>query len=369
MAPCHGFKGVVEQWKTSTHYFGAIANTDEVPTWTTAGSACAGCHSGDGLEQRLAGNVGVATGSAKPAGLANGEINYLKDGGGVGEIAYVGSSKVAIISCITCHDITNLNDPHVTGAQYTAGTFKMRVPTGPNDQMLIEKSSAVGVVDGTPAGKWGVSNTCISCHKSRKDVTNYILPGANVTLTSANWGPHEAPQADIFSGKGGYHFAGKTFNNGTHQTLAGCSSCHMVKVAANGNIPDHSMRPSISSCAAAACHVNVTKFDVQGGQGVVKSALKELESLLAGIHALTRSTTAPYVEILPTELGDGNYNLDKTFPGTTLTDLQAGALYNYLLIARGSGWGVHNPTYTKQLLFDSISQLKGSAPLAIPTRP
>ena len=49
-------------------------------------------------------------------------------------------------------------------------------------------------------------------------------------------------------------------------------------------------------------------------------------------------------------------------PGTTITDLQAGALYNYLLVARGSGWGVHNPTYTKQLLCDSILQLKGSAP-------
>ena len=143
----------------------------------------------------------------------------------------------------------------------------------------------------------------------------------------------------------------------------------MVKVAANGNIPDHSMRPTVSSCAAAACHANVTIFDVQGGQGVVKAALGELEGLLAALNCLTRSTAAPYVPLTATELADKRYELDKTMPGTTLTDLQAGALYNYLLIARGSGWGVHNPTYTKQLLFDSISQLKGAAPAAIPTRP
>lgn len=368
MLPCHGFKGVVEQWKTSTHYFGVIANTDEVPTWTTAGAPCAGCHAGDGLEQRLAGNVGVAAGFSAPTGLASGEINYKK-GASTGEITYAGQSKVAIISCITCHDVTAANDPHITGANYTAGTFKMRVKTGPTDEMLIEKSSAPGVVDGTPAGKWGASNTCIACHKSRKDVTNFILPGASVLLTSTYWGPHEAPQADIFSGKGGYHYAGKTFNNSTHQSVAGCASCHMVKVAANGNIPDHSMRPTVATCAAAGCHANVTSFDVQGGQGVVKAALGELEGLLASINAITRSTTAPYIPITVTELADKHYELDKTMPGTTLTDLQAGALYNHLLIARGSGWGVHNPTYTKELLFDSISQLKGAAPNAIPTRP
>ena len=68
MMPCHGFKGIVAQWKTSTHYFGAIANTDEVPTWTGPGP-CGNCHSGDGLEQRLASNVGVAAGSSLPTGL------------------------------------------------------------------------------------------------------------------------------------------------------------------------------------------------------------------------------------------------------------------------------------------------------------
>ena len=364
MSPCHGFKGVVEQWKTSTHYFGAIANTEETPSWTGPG-ACGNCHSGDGLEQRLAGNVGVAAGSTAPTGLTSGQLNYKK-GAGTGEITYAGQSKVAVISCITCHDISATNDPHITGANYTAGSFKLRVKSGPADEMLIEKSSVAGTVDGTPAGKWGVSNTCISCHKSRKDVTNYITAS---NALSSYWGPHEAPQADVFSGKGGYHYAGKTFNNGTHQTVAGCASCHMVKVAANGNIPDHSMRPTVSSCAAASCHANVTSFDVQGGQGVVKAALGELEGLLAGLNLLTRSAAAPYQPLSASELTDKRYNLDKPMSGNTINEATAGALYNYLLLARGSGWGVHNPTYTKQLLFDSISQLKGSAPNAIPTRP
>ena len=369
MMPCHGFKGIVDQWKTSTHYFGAIANTDEVPTWTGPGP-CGNCHSGDGLEQRLASNVGVAAGFSAPTGLTSGEINYKK-GAGVGEINYAGSSKVAIISCITCHDISATNDPHVTGQNYVAGQFKLRVKSGPDDQMLIEKSPVAGTVNGTPAGKWGVSNTCIACHKSRKDVTNYIT--ASNPITSTHWGPHEAPQAEIFSGKGGYHYAGKTFSNSTHQSLAGCASCHMVDAADNGGFPDHSMRPTIKTCAAAGCHANVTSFDVAGGQGVVKAALGELQGLLASQGLLTRSATAPYVALAAGDpaLSDQRFNLDLTMPGNVITDIQAGALYNYLLIAKGSGLGVHNPIYTKELLFDSIEKLKPGnlPPNAIPTRP
>lgn len=367
MSPCHGFKGVVEQWKTSTHYFGVIGNTDEVPTWTGPG-ACGNCHSGDGLEQRLAGNVGFV-GDAGPVGLASGELNYKK-GAAPAEITYAGQSKVAIIGCTTCHDVNAANDPHLTGATYTAGSFKLRVKTGANDQSLLEKSPTSTSITGSPAGKWGASNTCVFCHKSRKDVTSYIT--ATTSITSSTWGPHQAPQSDIFSGAGGYHYVGKTFTNSTHQTVAGCSSCHMVKVAANGNIPDHSMRPSLSACGAAGCHAGAKTFDVLGGQGVVKSALGELEGLLAGLGLLTRSSAAPYVPIgsvVATELTDGRYELDRTMPGNSITDRQAGALYNYLLIARGSGWGVHNPVYTKELLFDSISELKGGAPAAIPVRP
>jgi hypothetical protein len=46
----------------------------------------------------------------------------------------------------------------------------------------------------------------------------------------------------------------------------------------------------------------------------------------------------------------------------------AGALYNYLIIARGKDFGVHNPTYTKQLLWDSIKYLKGSNPSFMSSR-
>jgi len=44
----------------------------------------------------------------------------------------------------------------------------------------------------------------------------------------------------------------------------------------------------------------------------------------------------------------------------------AGALYNYFVMSRGSGFGVHNPTYVKQVLYDSITQLGGTSPMPRP---
>jgi len=56
-------------------------------------------------------------------------------------------------------------------------------------------------------------------------------------------------------------------------------------------------------------------------------------------------------------------------PPVTLTASEAGALYNYELIAKGGGNGVHNPKYTQQLIYDSIFGLTGKAPVSLPVRP
>ncbi|HEY8076666.1 MAG TPA: hypothetical protein VIF62_21220, partial [Labilithrix sp.] len=362
MSPCHGFNGIVDQWKTSTHYVGVIPNNDEVPTWTGPGP-CGNCHASDGLPNRLAGVVTPTDGG--PPGLARGQTEYLA-GGAVKEIAYAGQSNVAVIGCTTCHAVDATNDPHVTGALYMPGTFALRVPHGATDEALIEKSPAPGAVTGTPAGAWQQSNTCVFCHKSRKDVTNTIT--ATTNISNGFWGPHEGPHSDIFSGVGGYHYASQTYRSSTHQQLSGCSACHMPKVAANHDYPDHSMVVHTASCTGASCHAGATSFDVGGGQGVVKAALGEMQALLNGLGVLSRASAAPYDPLAPADLADGRYDLDRTRAGT-LTDAQAGALYNYLLIARGSAWGVHNPIYVKELLYDSIFALKGAPPNVIPARP
>lgn len=368
LAPCHSFTGLVEQWKTSTHYATYIANLggEEVDSWTGQ-TACGNCHAIDGIQQRVAGNV-IAAGTTPP-NAGHGQTNYLNSTNSkVAESTYAGHATVAVVHCSTCHDVNSNTDPHVTGKPYVPGSFPLRVPTGTMDQALIEKSSAAGVSTGTEAGKYGRGNVCIWCHKSRKDVTNYIT--ATNGISNTYWGPHEGPQSDIYTGKGGYQYAGKAYTNSSHQGFAnGCLDCHMPRAAGvNQGIGDHSFYAQLSSCQKAGCHANATSFDVVGGQSLVKNGLRELRAALNGKGWLTRSTASPYAGLTSTQETDDLFTSDMPMPGAMgLTADQAGALYNYLLVVRGSGFGVHNPAYVRQLIYDSILAL-GKTPTTI-TRP
>jgi hypothetical protein len=84
------------------------------------------------------------------------------------------------------------------------------------------------------------------------------------------------------------------------------------------------------------------------------------------------------VPLTAANLADGMFSSDFARTGAgapdggaavTLNASQAGALYNYFLIAKGGGNGVHNPTYTQQLIYDSILSLTGKAPVSLPVRP
>jgi len=361
MKPCQTYSGIVEQWKTSRHYATYISNLggDEVDTWTGA-KACGNCHASDGLEYRDSGTVGH-TGTVGPADLAHGQINY-KDSvsGKIQESTYAGKTTVAIVGCNTCHDAIG-HDPHISGADYVKGSFPLRAPVGNEDYAVIERSSALGASDGTSAGNYRAGNACMWCHKSRKDVTNYVLASTN-SITSTTWGPHEGPQTDIYSGKGAYEYIPKVYKNSSHTNFStGCVQCHMPPVAANGNIGNHSFYPQVSACTN--CHAGVTNFDVSGGQTLVKSELQTLRVKLNSLQLLTRDGINP----LTTELSDQDFASDGSMPAAAtgaagrpaVQGPIAGALYNYFLIARGSGFGVHNPTYVKQVLYDSIQAVGG----------
>ncbi len=372
--PCHGFGNVVDQWKFSGHYK-ISAMADEEPVWTSA-AACGNCHAVDGIERRVAGTVAIADGGTS-SDITSGHLTYKPASGAPTEAIYSGYGKNAIIHCTTCHAFTPTNDPHNTG-KYEPGSAPLRVAAGPDDEAFIEKSPNDSGVTGQPAGKWKAGNTCVFCHKSRKDITFYIT--ASNKMNSPYWGPHEGPQADLYSGKGGYQFASETYGTSPHTTVAnGCVSCHMVEVASNKNTPDHSMIPGVTFCKT--CHTTYagTTYDIQSGQSTVRAGLKELQAALNARGLLTRSSAAPYMPLSDSELNDGAFYLDKTRPksGTdgdggvvdqTLNANDAGAVYNYLIIARGKDYGVHNPTYTKQLLWDSIKQIKGSTPTFMSAR-
>jgi hypothetical protein len=343
-APCHTFGGVVDRWRASAH---------EHPTESVVpAGVCGNCHAIDGVPRRVA--------SATPD-IAKGHLESTSATGVLSESAYTGSSTRGQVHCQTCHDTAQ--DPHVVG-RYEAGQWPLRVPAGPNDTVLLETTPSGTVATGQPLA-YGSANVCVFCHKSRKDVTLYIAATGNVLST--RWGPHDGPQADLYSGKGGYPFRGQTYGGSTHGSLANaCVTCHMG--LDERGIPDHGLRPTVAFCRT--CHTAYTgiDFDVQGGQTLVRSALHELQAALNAQGYLTRSTAAPYAALTSTELADGQFALDTPRPAT-VDGPTAGALYDYLLVARGKDLGVHNPTYAKQLLWDAIEQIESMPPTSLPARP
>jgi hypothetical protein len=375
LSPCHGFNGVVAQYQTSVHYTEYLVNVSSATpetAWTTPGIECGNCHEIDGLAQRLAGNVGTND-DGGVANLSKGEIDYLDPVKMTTQGAtYEGSATVAEVYCTTCHLVTDATDPHRTGKVWTPGSFPLQVSEDAGATAFIEKSPSVGTVTGTSAGELGPANTCVWCHKSLEDITQYIT--ASNTLTSPYWGPHEGPAADLASGIGGYEFTGETYGQSTHEKKLTCVDCHMPNVADNQGVPNHSFDPQLSVCVT--CHAGATSFDMNGGETLTKSALTELETDLNAAGFLTRSASPPYAALAPSNLGDGKWAADDSRPGagpdggpTVLTAAQAGALYNYLSIARAGAYSVHNPIYIQQLLYDSIVAISGHTPTSITTRP
>jgi hypothetical protein len=373
LTPCHGFNGVVAQFQTSVHYVEYLVNvTSATPEteWTTTGAPCGNCHAIDGLEQRASGSVGTSDGGVV-ANLSTGELQYLDPATGAQASAtYTGSATVAEVYCTTCHAVTNANDPHRTGKPWTPGSFPLVVsPDG--GSVDIERSPGAAAVTGTNAGNFGPANTCMWCHRSRVDITNYLTPTGN-EITSVYWGPHEGPEADLFTGIGGYEYGGLTYGQSTHEQELSCIDCHMVNVPENDNVGDHSFNPSVTACLG--CHASATNFDVDGFQSQVRSALTQIETTLDDAGLLTRASAPPYAPLTAAQLGDGNWSQDQPVPGgmidgALLTRDQAGALYDYLVVSRGSAYGVHNPTYIAQLLYDSYFALTGMSLAAFPARP
>jgi len=362
--PCHTFGGVVDQWRFSNH---SHPQENEI-----GGGACGNCHGIDGIQQRVANKFTIAPDSGVPVGVPQGHMSYQSLAGPVLEIGYGGATTIGLIHCTTCHDFNPTNDPHVVG-RYVAGSAPIRVSGAATNTVLIEKSTSAGATTGQPVSM-NAANLCVMCHKSRKDITSYIT--ASNSISSNRWGPHNGPQSDVFTAKGGYELSGQSYGTSAHAAIADkCVSCHMSPVAGNANVPDHSMKPNVAYCKTCHTSYTGTDFDIQGGRTIVKNALFELQAALNAKGLLTRADAAPYSALADDDLADGQFNLDLTRPGGNgganwvLDAATAGALYNYLIIARSKDLGVHNPTYEKQLLWDSIKQVTGANPTSLPTRP
>lgn len=108
------------------------------------------------------------------------------------------------ITCSACHD------PHGNGNYASLRAMPAKSDTLGNG---FSYNSLVGRAE-----------TCLECHKSRKDAVQ--IQSTNVSST---WGPHHSTQSDVFLGQNAYKFDGNAYATTSHASYVtdACVSCHM----------------------------------------------------------------------------------------------------------------------------------------------
>jgi len=323
-----------------------------------------------------------------------------------GEAWFEGSRN----SCAPCHSTNGYLDVIANNPPITAYTTKSATPS-PNpiscrachkvhetntatDWALTSTNEVNLVVDQVNAKKVNLepsSNLCIQCHQSRPIVSpDLTKPSDAYTLmTNYRWGGHYGTQGTIFAGKGkgSFEIAGTEpyentkAHNGelavaiTGGTLkASCSECHMATMSAESGGHTFLARSeggSINYNGCAACHYT-------GGLGQTSAVLASkttalqaeitdlIKQLGAKLDAKSYLDKDPGHEFIPGTGWNGYINrFDASLNPDGVptanwkpTNVEAAAIANFQFVLRDKSLGIHNPTYVRALLKNSIAALK-----------
>ncbi len=226
------------------------------------------------------------------------------------------------INCYTCH---NIHETH-TSADWG-----------------FTKTDAVDFwVGGT--FDFGKANVCASCHQNREPgvtLNKDATVNDTVTITSPYWGPHYAVQGMFIAGMGGIEY-GTGYSNSSHTTLVtdACVTCHMADVA-YGSSPmagGHTMnitflyhgstRYNFNGCTACHADTDALLTKVTDTKTAMETAIASLKAKLIARGVL-----------------DAN---DHIVPGRVST-IEAGAVWNYIMLIKDKSFGTHNDAYATTL--------------------
>jgi len=181
-----------------------------------------------------------------------------------------------------------------------------------------------------------VEKSCIGCHR--------IL-----SFDAANL------QGSMVKGMGGAEFEGEKYKSSAHGMIPkNCAGCHMAESPEGDRalyLGGHTFltaaefegKRELNPNACVGCHKDITMDDVAKSQAQFEELLADLENLLPKQEG---------------ENPDSDVHKPKCPKDPSLSPVEAMASFNYYFVLNDGTRGLHNPTYCKKLLEDSIAALK-----------
>jgi hypothetical protein len=316
---------------------------------TISAELCSACHQGahhpTGAEWAESGHARIEEEAALRAscakchnGLVSGE--YLNDPEHFTNPAS-NPTEAAPITCAACHDPHGNENP---ASLRNASVTDRALPGG----TLVEAA--------------GAGRLCMSCHNGRRAGTTI---DGHVQNGNDHFGPHHSVQGDMLAAVNAYPKVNEGFAWSTSRHILvqdACVTCHTHPVPYDETTETaytgHTFEPTVEACAP--CHGTLAsfrdvqaKYDYDGDGNSTEGVQGEVEGLLALTQAaiVDASETPEKRAILEASFEDSLGS-----PRVT-TVAQRAAGYNWAYVSYDGSKGVHNATYSIQLLQQSILSL------------
>lgn len=265
------------------------------------------------------------------------------------------------IDCVACH-----NKIHTT---YTFDDFELTT-TEPVPMLMWAGQKTLDFPQKS-------ANLCAKCHQPRQvagpqGTIDYatLVSAPDAPFTAANigyrTGVHYGTESAMVAGEGGIEFGTGYDRDHPHGTDAACATCHMADpLAMSGG---HSFVPNFNGCNATGCHTGmsatspaytalVTQFNT-----LLTALGNEINALGAGRDILQRDPVDQqwhgYIDVFDAGANPTAY---WNAPGNprlpALTNEQFGAILNFQLLIRDGSSGIHNPSYMRTLLQNTIDAI------------
>ena len=306
------------------------AHIPEVSFSTWDNSLCAGCHDTQIEEWETSGHALALGGDAEALGeeFGRSSCDYCHTSEGFIRTydpvyaAYDFEGEYSHVGCPTCHD------PHVGEA---GGGNEAQLRTLAPVELSYTFPWEPGDAEAATIEGYGPGQTCVQCHKARRNTANVQGQIAN---GYGHFGPHGSPQGDMFIGNGSYELPGYDYSDARESThnqnfSDGCVSCHMAFSEDAGGHVVHNFMPDLESCQG--CHPGLDEAGLDAIQATYKAKLDEIAVLMGYADWDTLELT----------LDDDNLLWEPC---------QREAVYGAVFVYNSGDFGAHNPNYANALL-------------------